>query len=67
MKYKQREHTTTGRRDIYPEIDRYIPEALRIANAIYPDISIPDYNSKWNLIYLEAMNKMLVKDGLRVL
>ena len=67
MKGTQREHTTSGDIDHYPEIDCYISEATRIANYKYPDNSITAYNEKWSLSYVEAMNAILHKLGLRVL
>ena len=67
MKYKQRPHKTVGRIDKYKQIDQFIPEAERIANEIYPDHSIPDYENRWSVTYFAAMNRILVKEGLRVL
>ena len=51
--------------DIYPEIDCFIPEAVRIANAKYPEKSAQRYNNKWSITFHRAMDKMLKKAGLR--
>ena len=67
MKYKQREHTTIGDIDHYKTIDQYIPTAIQEADARYPDKSIAGYDDLWSAAYCWAMDRMLVKEGLRVL
>lgn len=49
--------------DRYPTIDKYIPEAIEIANKTIADTS----SDEWSEVYSLSMNDLLVRDGLRVL
>ena len=64
---KQRPHRTVGEIDHYPEIDKFIPEAVHAADEQYPDKAIQSYSEKWNIAYLGEMNRILAKENLRVL
>lgn len=63
---RQREHTTIthpdrSTTDKYPEIDKFIPEALAMAKAQKP------LKSEWGRVFSDAMNTILVREGLRIL
>ena len=69
--FKQRKHikSGTGTRSIdrYEDIDCFIPEAVRHADAEYPDRTEHMYNHKWTVCYSNEMDRMLAKVGLRVI
>jgi len=50
--------------DHYPEIDQYIPDAVVIANYKCSQKKDP---IKWNRNFLDAMDAILYKKGLRIL
>ena len=58
---KQREHTTVGDIDHYTDIDSFIPEALRIAKAKYPD----DRTIR-DVFFHETMDRLTSQAGLRL-
>jgi hypothetical protein len=64
---KRRDFINIGEIDKYPEIDGFIPEAERVAKLKFPDKSIPGHDQKVSLAFINAMNAILVKNGLRVL
>ncbi|RLC23034.1 MAG: hypothetical protein DRH93_08375 [Deltaproteobacteria bacterium] len=64
-KFKRRRHKTTGgdfKIDIYPEIDRYIPDAELEANMGVK----ADKTLSWNTLFNDAMDRILKQKGLRV-
>jgi len=73
MKFKQRRHVLgKGKNpiDIYPEIDEHIPEAVSIANLEFPGAdgkrAEPGLRSEWSKCFMDEMDKLLKKRGLRV-
>ena len=63
----KREHDSHGTIDIYPEIDCHIPQAAQIADEKFPDASIKGFNKKWSTLFHKTMDKILVREGLRVI
>jgi len=68
MKRRFYKTVTRGKESIdqYPEIDFYIPEATSLTNSaigIREEIN----SAKWGAAFLKNMDKILVKEGLRVI
>ena len=72
---RQREHTTNQRGDnIYPEIDKYIQDAELVANDqanklgyIVDGKLLELYKIEWSALFMDTMDDILSKKGLRVL
>jgi len=52
--------------DPVPEIDQYIPEAVRYADKIVTDKKVKVGNDDWSRIYHAEMDRLVSEAGLRV-